>query len=753
VATYRIARKLSGVSSVVETFAGAAVTGRPVVCKRLREPWASDADFVEHFAPVAQTWLGLKHPNLVALVEFGQTNGTPWVVQELYEAESLRTMVATAASRQVRPTPAEVAAIGLQLAGALAELHEHAPALVHGDIAPGTILVSPDGDVRLADLGIAAAVTPAAALGPARCEVHIVAPEQLGGPPVPGSDIFRLGLVFLELLTGRTLFGSADPAQVMAMAGRYPGLAATSFSGLPVTFVSLLAWMLARDPATRPSARDVENALAVGAQQESWAVTPAAVASFFARLFPQRAALLPSLAGGDGQELALSPFTGPGAGASPAAVIGKVSTKRMSADDLAAMRAAEAAREAKARALEWAEKYETLEGRPKDFLLAVTLHERELVSATSLDTAVEQAASFGSSCFDALVMLDVIDEDELLALAGELFKQSVLTGAQLLAMSLGAEQARLLPQDDAEMLGVVPLGMKASQLLVALRDPTKLDVLDAAKTKAHARSIQAVRVSERVLTEAQARVYRGKTQAPDWARREPAPERPAPPRAPVTTNTDFDLEPTTAGLKRLEDLLGPPPAAALTSSASLVPSRPPSAPAAPVPAPAAPPPPAAAVTPPTRLSDMAGRLFDAALSLAGDPGKAASRGVNLAVAVARRAGASADAQARLRFAATGVCVAALLEGRQSYEPASTTTATNVLGPAWPEVQPLVQPWLSGTTGPVPDPSAAALCAALTTLALTQGERPTSVVREAARQALKGKVAPKLLEALDAELKA
>ena len=179
------------------------VLNRIVAVKILRDSLASDADFIERFNKEAQRAAGLSHPNIVSIYDVGETEGLHYIVMEYVSRETLKNQLQKSKRLNVR----ESLRIVKDIARALA--HAHSNNIVHCDIKPHNILVAPDGQVKVADFGIARAVSSATMsfTGDVVGSVHYFSPEQAQGISItPKTDIYSLGVVFYELLSGKLPF-------------------------------------------------------------------------------------------------------------------------------------------------------------------------------------------------------------------------------------------------------------------------------------------------------------------------------------------------------------------------------------------------------------------------------------------------------------------------------------------------------------------------------------------------------------------
>ncbi len=182
-------------------------TRDPVVVKTLRLEYRADPEMRARFRREARLLQFLSHPNVIRALAFSEERGAPWLVLERVRGRSLREVIAMGAPF----APEEVMPLLQGFAAALD--HLHARGLAHLDVRPEIVIVTPDGEVKLIDFGVAQA---AGAMqeptdGGGSGTVSYLAPEQVCGEPIsPATDVFALGCVVYELLTGRTPFDSAE---------------------------------------------------------------------------------------------------------------------------------------------------------------------------------------------------------------------------------------------------------------------------------------------------------------------------------------------------------------------------------------------------------------------------------------------------------------------------------------------------------------------------------------------------------------
>jgi serine/threonine-protein kinase len=224
------------------------VLGRLVAIKLLSSALAGQRGFAQRFREEARHTAALGHANIAAVYDYGEDDGASWLVMELVDGKPLSQII-----RDEAPlTPARTAAIIAQAADALHAAHT--AGVIHRDVKPANILVRPDGVVKLTDFGIARAVdaAPLTRTGEVMGTAQYISPEQATGQTAgPASDLYSLGCVAHEMLTGKRTFddGSAVATAMAHVHKPAPLLPAT----VPAAMANVIMACLAKEPAQRPA--------------------------------------------------------------------------------------------------------------------------------------------------------------------------------------------------------------------------------------------------------------------------------------------------------------------------------------------------------------------------------------------------------------------------------------------------------------------------------------------------------------------
>jgi serine/threonine-protein kinase len=242
------------------------VLGREVAVKILKREYADDPTFLERFRAEARNAAGLSHAGIAAVYDYGEEEGSPYIVMELVAGPPLAAVMADEGAI----APERTLDIVGQAAAALRTAHEGG--VIHRDVKPGNLLVTPDGTVKVTDFGIARATNavPLTLTGAIMGTAYYISPEQASGEAVsPASDVYSLGVVAYECLTGRRPFDGNTPVSVaLAQVREEP----PAFGdGVPAPVADLVMRMLAKDPAERPSTAELaREAAALRAAAPGW---------------------------------------------------------------------------------------------------------------------------------------------------------------------------------------------------------------------------------------------------------------------------------------------------------------------------------------------------------------------------------------------------------------------------------------------------------------------------------------------------
>ena len=231
--------------------------GRTVAVKLLNPALSQQSGFLERFRAEARNCAGLAHPNITTVFDYGEDDGSVYLVMELVAGQPLSPIIDERA-----PLPAQMtASILIQAATALEAAHQGG--VVHRDVKPANIVITPDGTAKLTDFGISRLVNtePLTATGEVLGTALYLSPEQaMGHSATASSDIYALGVVGHEMLTGQRPFhGDTIVATAMSHINQPPPQLPDT---VPAGIRNVISAALAKDPADRPAtAAAMANAL------------------------------------------------------------------------------------------------------------------------------------------------------------------------------------------------------------------------------------------------------------------------------------------------------------------------------------------------------------------------------------------------------------------------------------------------------------------------------------------------------------
>ena len=254
---YQVVRKLGAGGMANVYLAEDQELGRRVAIKILNERYANDEQFVERFRREAKNAAALSHPNIVSIYDRGEAEGTYYIAMEYLDGRSLKELILSRG-----PAPLNVAIEYVrQILSALRFAHRHG--IVHRDIKPHNVLVDAEGRVKVTDFGIArAGASQMTEAGSIVGTAQYLSPEQARGTNVDQrSDLYSLGIVLYELLTGTLPFNGDTPVEIaMKHLSQTPELPSVLRPELPRELDLVVTRALAKDPDERYQSADEMDA-------------------------------------------------------------------------------------------------------------------------------------------------------------------------------------------------------------------------------------------------------------------------------------------------------------------------------------------------------------------------------------------------------------------------------------------------------------------------------------------------------------
>src|SRR2546422_3596248 len=254
---YRILRKLGTGGMANVYLAEDEVLGRRVAIKILNDRHAGDDQFVERFRREAKNAASLSHPNIVSIYDRGEAEGTYYIAMEYLDGRSLKELIVARG-----PAPIHLAVdYARQILAAIRFAHRHG--IVHRDIKPHNVLVGPEGRLKVTDFGIArSGASQMTEVGSIIGTAQYLSPEQAQGSPVDQtSDLYSVGVVLYELLTGEVPFTGDTPLEIaMKHLSEVPKPPSELRPDVPADLDLVVLRALAKDPEDRYQTAEEMNA-------------------------------------------------------------------------------------------------------------------------------------------------------------------------------------------------------------------------------------------------------------------------------------------------------------------------------------------------------------------------------------------------------------------------------------------------------------------------------------------------------------
>jgi len=261
--------------------------GRVVAIKILRDNLTSDPEFLARFQQEARAAANLAHPNIVTVHDFGRDGGRYYIVMEYIEGKDLKTLIKDNGGAPLRMD--RFLDIAIQLCAGVG--YAHRAGLVHCDVKPQNILVTPEGRVKMTDFGIAnalASLTPGETTDVVWGSPQYYSPEQAAGEaPTPASDVYSIGVVMYEMLAGRLPFvASTQQALAMMHLRDEPPKLMLFNASLPEALERIVHKVLAKEPSARYRTADQLGRILISYREQGGDLTTAASAATPARPQP-----------------------------------------------------------------------------------------------------------------------------------------------------------------------------------------------------------------------------------------------------------------------------------------------------------------------------------------------------------------------------------------------------------------------------------------------------------------------------------
>ncbi|WP_020145840.1 Stk1 family PASTA domain-containing Ser/Thr kinase [Terracoccus sp. 273MFTsu3.1] len=247
--------------------------GRLVAVKVLAAGFADSPDFVERFRREALTAAALSHPNIAQVYDYGVDGDSHFIVMEYAEGQDLAHVI----REHGRLTPGDAVRVAEQVCAALGAAHR--AGVVHRDVKPGNVIIRPDGTVKVTDFGIARALGQASLTdtGTVMGTAAYVAPEQARGEATtPSSDLYSLGILLFQMLTGSVPFDGDTPVAIaMRHLDEPVPLPSSRVADLPANLDEVVVRATAKSPADRYADADAMAAALIGHEMRADAATRA----------------------------------------------------------------------------------------------------------------------------------------------------------------------------------------------------------------------------------------------------------------------------------------------------------------------------------------------------------------------------------------------------------------------------------------------------------------------------------------------